>query len=61
VSSIFKWFVNDFGGPDGVVRFIRTAAPPAVVDRLGGLDARGLAYLDYDWSLNDARRVGERR
>jgi hypothetical protein len=61
VSSIFKWYANDFGGPDGVVHFIRTAAPPVVVERLGGLDARGLAYLDYDWSLNDARRVGERR
>ena len=58
VSSIFKWFADDFGGPDGVVRFIRRAAPPAVVERLGGLDARGLSYLVYDWSLNDTSRVG---
>ena len=61
MSSIFKWFADDFGGPDGVVRFIRRAAPPAVVERLGGLDARGLSYLDYDWSLNDTSRVGAHR
>ena len=61
VSAIFKWFAEDFGGPDGVVRFIRAAADPAVVERLAGLDGRRLSYLDYDWSLNDLRRVGAPR
>lgn len=51
VSSIFKWFAEDFGG-DIVGFFIRH------VD--GGLKARlaaapgriDIRYLDYDWSLN---------
>ncbi len=61
VSSIFKWFAEDFGGPSGVVRFIQAHADPAVAAILAGLDGRRLSYLDYDWSLNDTRRVGEPR
>lgn len=59
VSSIFKWFAADFGGNDGVVRFIRSKADEGLARRLSGLDARGLSYLDYNWSLNDARRAAE--
>lgn len=58
VSSIFRWFAEDFGGTDGVVRFIRHAAEPGLGARLSRLDAAGLGYLPYDWSLNDARRAG---
>jgi hypothetical protein len=58
VSSIFRWFAEDFGGPEGVVRFLRAHAGPVLAPRLAGLEARGLSYLDYDWSLNDARRAG---
>lgn len=61
VSAIFKWFADDFGGADGVARFIRAAADPAIARRLSGLDGRGLTYLDYDWSLNDTRRGEARR
>ncbi len=61
VSAIFKWFADDFGGADGVARFIRTAADPSFAARLAALDGRGLSYLDYDWSLNDARRGAARR
>ncbi|HKZ08549.1 MAG TPA: DUF547 domain-containing protein [Methylomirabilota bacterium] len=57
VSAIFKWFAGDFGGPDGVARFIRATADPAVAERVRGLEGRGLSYLHYDWSLNDARRT----
>jgi hypothetical protein len=58
VSSIFKWFAGDFGGADGVVRFIRSAADPGLGSRLSRLETAGLGYLPYDWSLNDARRAG---
>ena len=61
VSAIFKWFADDFGGADGVARFIRTAADPSFGERLPALDGRGLSYLDYDWSLNDTRRGAARR
>ena len=60
VSSVFKWFADDFGGPEGVVAFIRAKAAPDVARGLEQLNARGLSYLDYDWSLNDLRRA-ERR
>jgi hypothetical protein len=60
VSSIFKWFAADFGGAEGVVRFIRAKAAPELARRLDGLEERGLTYLDYDWSLNDLRRAGGR-
>jgi hypothetical protein len=58
VSSIFKWFADDFGGPEGVVRFLRGAADPALAARLAPLGPGGLGYLPYNWSLNDARRAG---
>lgn len=61
VSAIFKWFADDFGGADGVARFIRGAAGPNIGARLTGLDGRGVSYLDYDWSLNDAGRAGDSR
>jgi hypothetical protein len=60
VSSILRWFAGDFGGPEGVVRFIRRAADPVLADRLARLEAAGLTYLPYDWSLNDARRTAGR-
>jgi hypothetical protein len=45
VSSIFDWYVGDFGGPDGVRAFLeKYRRPPARV-----------AFLEYDWSLNSAR------
>jgi len=57
VSSIFKWFRDDFGGAGGVAAFIKARAGPAVAARLTGLTDAGLTYLDYDWSLNDTVRA----
>jgi hypothetical protein len=57
VSSIFKWFRDDFAPAGGVAAFIRASAGPALAARLAGLTDAGLSYLDYDWSLNDARRA----
>ena len=51
LSSIFKWFKEDFGGTAGVLPHIRKHARPelaAAIDngaRIGG--------YEYDWSLNE--------
>jgi hypothetical protein len=53
VSSIYRWFIEDFGGDDaGVVAHLRQHAAPALAARL----APGTRIADdaYDWSLNDA-------
>jgi hypothetical protein len=57
VSSIFKWFGEDFGGAAGVAEFLRARAGSPLAGRLAGLTPAGLSYLDYDWSLNDAGRA----
>jgi Protein of unknown function, DUF547 len=57
VSSIFKWFREDFAEAGGAAAFIRAKAAPAEGSRVAGLTDAGLAYLDYDWSLNDTARA----
>lgn len=54
VSSIYKWFKEDFGGTDrGVIEHLRTYASPELSERLAGV-AR--IYDDqYDWRLNGAK------
>jgi hypothetical protein len=53
VSKIFDWFKEDFGGDDGVVKFLRAHAPAAQRQFLESATSKSLDYLDYDWSLND--------
>lgn len=52
ISSIFKWFAEDFGGEKGALEFVARHAPAAERDylRSGRFKVR---YLDYDWTLND--------
>jgi hypothetical protein len=51
VSSLFKWFSEDFG--DDVVGFYRTYAEGTLKTLLEERHGRlKLKYLDYDWSLN---------
>lgn len=57
VSSIFKWFLEDFTAAGGVAEFIRAKVDPPLAVRVAGLTNSGLSYLDYDWSLNDAARA----
>jgi hypothetical protein len=59
VSRIFDWFEEDFGGRPGVLALLAAHAPPAEREwlRSRGDDLR-LAWLDYDWSLNDLARAG---
>jgi len=56
VSSIFKWFRDDFAQAGGVAAFMRAHADPAVRSKIIGLTDGGLSYLAYDWSLNDLAR-----
>lgn len=57
VSSIFKWFRDDFRAVGGVPAFIRSKVERPLTTRLADLSEGGLSYLDYDWSLNDAARA----
>ena len=54
VSSIFKWYGDDFG-PNGVLRTIATYGSKAAQDAARSPGAR-VRFLPYDWSLNDAAR-----
>lgn len=57
VSSIYKWYAEDFGGTeDGVIAHLAKHAGPALRARLE--HARGITGYRYDWSLNDARSGG---
>lgn len=51
VSSIYKWFIADFGGDDtGVLAHFKTYAEPALAARLGA--STKIAEDGYEWSLN---------
>jgi hypothetical protein len=53
VSSIFNWYGSDFGGSEGVVRYIKAHGPAAMQARI--TPTTKIIGDDYDWSLNDAR------
>lgn len=50
VSSIYKWFKEDFGGKDGVLKHIREHADADLAAAIDG-GAKIVGY-DYDWSVN---------
>jgi hypothetical protein len=54
VSSIFKWYGDDFR-PAGVAGRIAAYGPPAAQQIARSAGAR-VRFLRYDWSLNDASR-----
>ncbi len=54
LSSIFKWFKEDFEPEGGVVPFVAMYASPADQKVLNGGDVK-VAYLDYNWDLNDKK------
>jgi hypothetical protein len=55
VSKIFEWYRGDFAKEpfEGVLDFFRRYAEGALKRKISGRDVE-LAYLPYDWSLNDA-------
>jgi hypothetical protein len=55
VSSIYRWFREDFGNTDAnVIAHLRRYASPDLARRLEG--ATRIAGHSYDWSLNDRGR-----
>ncbi len=52
VSSIFKWFDDDFESQGGVTAFLIKYAAPAQQKSLKDF-GRKLKYLDYNWDLNE--------
>ena len=56
VSSIFKWYGEDFEGEGGVATYLRENAGAETSARIAKLTDDGISYLDYDWTLNDAAR-----
>lgn len=51
VSSIYRWFREDFGGTEaGVIAHLKRYAEPALAARLAGVEELG--GHDYDWTLN---------
>lgn len=51
LSSIFKWFEEDFESRGGVVKFLTPYAPDAVKSSLQS-NSLSISYLDYNWGLN---------
>jgi hypothetical protein len=54
LSSIFKWFSEDFDKKGGVVPFVARYAPTEVRTWLGAHPNPKLEYFSYDWQLNGA-------
>ena len=55
VSSIYNWFVEDFGGTDsGVIRHLSRYAEPALKKRL--TEGTNISGNRYDWALNGYRK-----
>ena len=53
VSSIFDWYIGDFGGPDGLPAFIEKYAPPEIIAMAGSFDKQSrIRFGDYNWRLN---------
>lgn len=53
-SSIYSWFVSDFGGTSqGVLNHAKKYAAPKLAKKLAR--ANDIGGYAYDWSLNDAR------
>ncbi|WP_447968447.1 DUF547 domain-containing protein [Nitrospira sp. M1] len=52
LSSIFKWFKEDFDSKGGVIAFITPIAPDDMQATLKNGKLR-ISYLDYNWDLNE--------
>jgi hypothetical protein len=54
VNRVLEWFGEDFGGPEGVVRFLSEYLDEE--DRRAVGPGTALVHFDYDWTLNDVQR-----
>ena len=51
LSSIFKWFGDDFESRGGVLKFISNYVSSEIVKELKRSGIK-VSYLDYNWDLN---------
>jgi hypothetical protein len=52
-SSIFDWYVGDFGGPDKAMEFIRRYAPPRIRSNIQRHKVTQIArFARWNWDLN---------
>ena len=51
LSSIFKWFEDDFESRGGVLKFISSYVSPEILKELKRSGIK-VSYLDYNWDLN---------
>jgi len=59
VSSVFRWFAEDFEKAGGVRAVLQRYTPSEIARRLA--DPRlEIRYLRYDWGLNDREGRGAR-
>jgi hypothetical protein len=62
ISPILKWFAEDFGRNQAEqLRFIAPFLPDAAARQLTTSGKARVAYLDYDWELNEQPRAAARR
>lgn len=52
VSSIFKWYGEDFGPQEALITYITKGM--GISDKVNGKKIK-LDYLEYNWSLNDVK------
>ena len=55
LSSIFKWFEEDFASQGGVTAFVSRFVAPSDKKIIQGSGMK-LKYLDYNWDLNEAEK-----
>ncbi len=60
ISSIFKWYRDDFEeNGETLEGFLERYAPEGSMPALQGKKKRRIRFLNYDWGLNDTGREGE--
>ena len=56
ISSIFDWFAEDFEETHGTVKeFVKQYAPEEIASQINS--DTSIYHMDYDWSLNDTKRL----
>ena len=59
ISSIFKWFGDDFKEKYGsALGFVEKYAPAEAQDKVKAAEkSHNVSYLDYDWTLNEQKKA----
>lgn len=55
VTKVLDWFIEDFGGPEGLRRFLADELPPPEAAVVTDPET-SIEFFEYDWTLNDVAR-----